>query len=65
MQVIGSHLERVPALIGRLEALECDSHDEVPEVHLIVAEDGSVQFALNVGCCEEFRSIVRRVIRSR
>jgi hypothetical protein len=62
MNVVGAHLERSNALVRQLDQLECVEHNQLPEVHLIVAQNGSVQYSLDVTCCDHFRSNVRDVI---
>ncbi len=62
MKVLGSQLERANGLVRQLEQSECGDHSDLPEVHLIVAQDGSVQYSLNVVCCEQFRSTIREAV---
>jgi hypothetical protein len=62
MKVLGHHLERADSLVRQLEEMECDEHSDLADVHLIIAQDGSVQGQPNVVCCEQFRAAVRNAI---
>jgi hypothetical protein len=64
MKVLGSHLERAISLVRQLQRLECASHSDRADVHLIVAQDGSVQCSPNIVCCHEFASTVRDVVEA-
>jgi len=59
VKVAGTHLERADTLVRELKSMECESHYEDADVHLIVAQDGSVQASPSVLCCEPFRTKVR------
>ncbi len=62
MNVDGTHLERAPSLVRNLKELECSEHFDLADIHLIVAEDGSVQSQHAIHCCEKFRATVQEAI---
>jgi hypothetical protein len=62
VNVHGTHLERAPSLVRTLKELECSEHSDLADIHLIVAEDGSVQSQHAVHCCTKFRAKVQETL---